>query len=73
MKFATSLLLATATVAVNLESQATAGQGKTIWELMTKNGSDMSSEGSVKPENVRAVIKKAQVPPFCDNKTDCPD
>ena len=73
MKFATSLLLATATVAVNLESQATAGQGKTIWELMTNMGYDKSSEGSVKPENVKSVIERAQIPPFCNNKTQCPN
>lgn len=73
MKFATSLLLATATVAVNLESQASAGQGKTIWEVMTTMGYDMSSEGSVKPENVESVIKRAQIPPFCDSKFHCPN
>ena len=55
MKLATSLLLATATTALKLESQAT----QTIWALMTKFGTDKSSEGSVKPENVRSTIKEA--------------
>ena len=56
MKLATSLLLATATTALELESQATQ---TTIWDLMTNFGTDLSSEGSVKPENVKSVIKRA--------------
>ena len=57
MKFATSLLLASATAAVKLESQATGVT--TIWDLMTEKGTDLSSEGSVKVENMKKVFKQA--------------
>ena len=59
MKLATSLLLATATAALKLESQAATGKFTSIWDRMTISGTELSSEGSVRPENVRNVIKQA--------------
>lgn len=63
MKLATSLLLATATAALKLEeSKATKPLSKpytSVWDRMTLWGTELSSEGSVKPINVRNVIHSA--------------